>query len=108
MSKHITWHSPPPWFYKQGEIYCINPSDGDERVIGQIGKSRSIPSRQSQYEVVTAGSREGRANAALITAAPDLLNTLLTFVIKLYNGVQITESELREAAQLAIKARTPV
>lgn len=108
MSKHIIWHSPPPWLYKQGEIYCINPSDGDERVIGQIGKSRSVPSRQSQYEVVTAGSREGRANAALITAAPDLLNTLLIFVIKLNDGVQITQSELQEATQLVLKARTPI
>ena len=108
MSKHIIWHSPPPWLYKQGEIYCINPTDGDERVIGQIGKSRSIPSRQSQYEVVTAGSREGRANVALITAAPDLLETLINFVIKLNGGAQITPFELREATQLVLKARTPV
>lgn len=73
-----TGHTPGPWMVGNGDVFAEGnrSSDFDDIVICAIGQSGGF--RSHEYAVVKAHKPEGRANARLIAAAPDMLNALKT------------------------------
>ncbi len=72
----ISSHTPGPWKVGNGDIFADGneTSDFDDIVICAIGQSGG--GRSHEYAVVKAHKPEGRANARLIAAAPELLEAL--------------------------------
>ena len=66
-------HTLGPWHVGNGDIYADGgrADDFDDVVICAIGQSGGF--RSHEYSIVKAHKPEGKANAALIAAAPDLL-----------------------------------
>jgi hypothetical protein len=67
--------TPGPWHIGNGDIYAEGNelSDYDDRVIAAIGRAGM---RSHEYAIIKAHKPEGRANARLIAAAPDLYEAL--------------------------------
>lgn len=61
--------TPGPWKLGNADIF-VDGDDGDDRVICAIGTAGGF--RSSVYSPIRANKPEGKANARLIAAAPDL------------------------------------
>ncbi len=68
-----TKFTPGPWRSNGSDIF-VEGDDGDDRIIAGIGKSGGF--RSSVYSPIVAHKPEGRANAHLIAAAPELYEVL--------------------------------
>ena len=70
-----TKYTPGPWKVGPGDIYAEGTaaSDFDDIVICAIGYAGA---RSHEYAIVKAHKPEGRANARLIAAAPELVEAL--------------------------------
>ena len=66
--------TPGPWRIFMGDI-CVDGDDGDDRIVAGIGTSRGA--RSSVYSPIQAHKPEGKANARLIAATPDMADAIM-------------------------------
>jgi len=107
--------TPGPWHVGNGDVYADGDrsSDFDDIVICAIGRSGGF--RSHEYAVVKAHKPDGRANARLIAAAPDLLEAgqegldALTGLVGAFDdGSEEGKHAERVIAQAASKLRAAI
>jgi len=95
----VSGHTPLPWKERFCDICGPDCDDGDDLVLGCVGRSYGL--RSAEYGIVKNHTPEGKANAAFIVRA---CNSHYELLEALEDAVQCIEPDVYPSAYSAARA----